>query len=285
MALFVDFLVIFAYFAVIISIGLYKGRGEKTMESFAVGDRNIPWWAVLASIMAAEISAATFLGAPGEGYEYRNFTYAQLAIGTIIARVLVSMIFIKPYYDYRVVSIYEFLLIRFGAKTRNGASIVFLITRALASGTRLYVAAIVLVLGYEMVFHVKLTPGQEMWIYVVALLVLTSFTALYTAIGGIKAVVWTDLIQVTLMFGALGFAIYSLLHVIPGGWATAVERAREIIVNPATVAAQGKAVATAEARDTASHAMDFLNFGLTPGASLWGNIKGVLNANTRSGPC
>src|ERR1700738_1741844 len=113
-----DSLVILAYFAGIISIGLYKGRGDKTMEGFAVGDRNIPWWSVLASLMPAEISAATFLGAPGEGYEYRNFTYAQLAIGTIIARILVSIIFIKPYYDYRVVSIYEFLLIRFGERTR-----------------------------------------------------------------------------------------------------------------------------------------------------------------------
>src|SRR5438094_9828613 len=100
---FLDGFVILLYFVIVISIGLYKGRGDRTMEGFAVGDRNIPWWAVLASILAAEISAATFLGAPGEGYALRNFTYAQLAIGTIIARVIVSFVFIKPYYDYRVV--------------------------------------------------------------------------------------------------------------------------------------------------------------------------------------
>ena len=91
-----DGLVIFAYFAVVLSIGLYKGRGSKSIESFAVGDRSIPWWAVLASILAAEISAATFLGAPGEGYAERNFAYAQLAIGTILARFLIAYIFIKP---------------------------------------------------------------------------------------------------------------------------------------------------------------------------------------------
>ena len=192
-----DSLVILTYFAVIISIGLYKGRGDKTMEGFAVGDRNIPWWAVLASILAAEVSAATFLGAPGEGYEYRNFFYAQLAIGTILARVLVSIIFIKPYYDYRVISIYDFLRVRFGETTKNGASIVFLITRALASGTRLYVAAIVLVLGWENLYHVHALPLQAVWIYVGALFILTAFTAVYTALGGIKAVVWTDLIQAT----------------------------------------------------------------------------------------
>src|SRR5438105_2978860 len=161
-----DGLVIVVYFIVVISIGLYKGRGDTSMEGFAIGDRNIPWWAVLASLLAAEISAGTFLGTPGEGYGLRDFTYVQLAIGTIIARVIVSYVFIKPYYDYRVVSIYQYLLIRFGIGTRNAASAVFLVTRALASGTRLYVAAIILLLGFEMMFGVKPTPKQELGIYV-----------------------------------------------------------------------------------------------------------------------
>jgi SSS family transporter len=273
-----DSLIILTYFSVIISIGLYKGRGDKTMEGFAVGDRNIPWWAVLASILAAEVSAATFLGAPGEGYEYRNYFYAQLAIGTIIARLLVSIIFIKPYYDYRVISIYDFLRVRFGETTKNGASIVFLITRALASGTRLYVAAVVLVLGWEMLYHVHLAPRQAVWIYVAALLLLTAFTAIYTALGGIKAVVWTDLIQATLMFGALGFAIYSLLHLIPGGWATVVARTHEVIVNPADVAKDGPALALRNAQHTAAHALGFWNTGTTPGAGFWPNVRNVLES-------
>ncbi len=209
--------VILAYFIVVIGIGLYKGRGSKTMEGFAVGNRDIPWWAVLASILAAEISAATFLGAPTEGYALRNFSYAQLALGTILARIIVSFVFIKPYYDYRVVSIYEFLLVRFGSLSKNAASAVFLVTRALASGTRLYVAAVVLVLGYEMVTGTKLEPLQQLAIYVAAIAVLTAATSVYTALGGIKAVVWTDVIQATIMFGSLGFAIHSLLGVIPGG--------------------------------------------------------------------
>lgn len=216
--LLVDGLIVFLYFAVIIAIGLYKGRGSKDLESFAVGNRNIPWWAVLASILAAEISAATFLGAPGEGYEKRNFTYAQLALGTILARVIIAYIFIKPYYDFRVVSIYEYLLLRFGTRTKDTASAIFLITRALASGTRLYVAAIVFVMGYEMVSGETLNIWQQVWIYIVALSVITALTALYTALGGIKAVVWTDVIQACIMFGSLGFAIWSLLHTIPGGW-------------------------------------------------------------------
>ncbi|MET0224518.1 MAG: sodium:proline symporter, partial [Terrimicrobium sp.] len=216
--LLVDGLVVFFYFAVIIAIGLYKGRGSKDLESFAVGNRNIPWWAVLASILAAEISAATFLGAPGEGYEKRNFTYAQLALGTILARVVIAYIFIKPYYDFRVVSIYEYLLLRFGTRTKNTASAVFLITRALASGTRLYVAAIVFVMGYEMVSGETLNIWQQVWIYIAALSAITALTAVYTALGGIKEVVWTDVIQACIMFGSLGFAIWSLLRAIPGGW-------------------------------------------------------------------
>jgi SSS family solute:Na+ symporter len=251
---FLDGLVIIAYFVLIVSIGLYKGRGDHSMKGFAIGDRNIPWWAVLASILAAEISAATFLGAPNEGYALRNFTYAQLAIGTILARVVIAYTFIKPYYDYRVVSIYEFLLVRFGQLTKNAASAVFLLTRALASGTRLYVAAVVLVLGYEKVSGVHLAPLQEVGIYVGALVFLTAITALYTAAGGIKAVVWTDLIQATIMFGALGYAIWTLLGRVPGGWSGTLE-------------------ALSAPRDFA-----FFDSGIDPARGLWGNVKSILES-------
>jgi len=252
--LIIDALVILGYFAAVVSIGLYKGRGSNTMEGFAVGDRNIPWWAVLASILAAEISAATFLGAPGEGYALRNFTYAQLAIGTILARIVIAYVFILPYYRYRVVSIYEFLLIRFGRRTRDAASAVFLVTRALASGTRLYVAAVVLVLGYEHFSGAHLEPLQEVAVYVVALVLLTAVTAVYTALGGIKAVVWTDFIQATIMFGALGYAIWALLGRVEGGWAGALS----VLKGPTDLV--------------------FLDTGIQSGLGLWGNVKGILES-------
>ncbi len=224
------------------------------MESFAVGDRNIPWWAVMASILAAEISAATFLGAPGEGYAMRNFTYAQLAIGTIIARFIIAGVFIKPFYDFRVVSIYQYLLLRFGPKTRNASSAVFLVTRALASGTRLYVAAIVIVMTYEQVTGVSLSPFQQVGVYSGALLLLTAVTALYTAMGGIKAVVWTDLIQATLMFGSLGFAIWTLLSRVPGGW-TGVTA---VLNGPKDFA--------------------LFDLGITPGIGFWPNVRSILES-------
>src|SRR5947208_9296911 len=147
----IDSLVLFAYFAIIVFIGLRMGRRERDLEDFALGGRRIPWWAVLASIIAAETSAGTLFGTPGQGYALRNFTYIQLAFGTIIARILVSYIFLKPYYDYKVYSIYEYLTVRFGVPTKNAASAVFMFTRVLASGARLFAAAIALVLAYELI--------------------------------------------------------------------------------------------------------------------------------------
>jgi SSS family transporter len=253
-ALWIDAVVVAVYFALILGIGLRAGRGERTMESFAIGDRNIPWWAVLASILAAEISAATFLGAPGEGYEMRNFTYAQLALGTILARIFIAGVFIKPFYDFRVVSIYQYLSLRFGTRTRNASSALFLVTRALASGTRLYVAAIVLVMAYELWSGTPLAPLPQVAIYTVALVLLTAVTAAYTAAGGIKAVVWTDLIQASLMFASLGFAMWTLLSLIPGGW----QEVRAVLNGPKDFAV--------------------LDLGLTPGAGFWANVKGVLES-------
>ncbi len=218
-----DLVIIGVYFVVIISIGLRAARGQRTMESYAMGDRSLPWWAVLASILAAEISAGTFLGTPSEGFAKRSFLYAQLVIGTVIARLLVAAIFIKPFYHYKVVSIYEFLEIRFGRLTRRLASAVFLLTRSLASGSRLFVAAILLVLAWEVAHPEFRTMApeerfhQELAIYAVAVGLITVLTAVYTTLGGIKAVVWTDLIQVTLMFGSAAYVFFWLLD-RTGGW-------------------------------------------------------------------
>ena len=216
-----DALAVVAYFALVIGVGLSSARHRgKNMREFSVGSRQLPWWAVLASIVAAELSAATFLGTPGEGYHLRNFTYAQLAIGTIIARVIVAYLFIRPFFDNNVVSIYEYLEIRFGKATRDAASAVFLVTRLLASGTRLYVAAVVVVLGYEMVHGAAATATEMIWIYGGAVFLVTALTTLYTAAGGIRAVVWTDVIQASVMGGAVLYALISLWIGV-GGWAGA----------------------------------------------------------------
>ena len=271
----IDGLVILAYFTVVVSIGLYKGRGERSMEGFAIGDRNIPWWAVLASIMAAEVSAGTFLGVPDEGYSLRNFTYGQLAIGTVLARIVVAYLFIQRFYELRVVSIYEFLEARFGRPTKLASSGVFLLTRALASGSRMYVPAILLVVAWQLIKDVHPNQAQTLWLYVGAVGSLTLLTAIYTTFGGIKAVVWTDLFQVFLMFGAMIYAMVTLWHSV-GGWDVIVHQTGRVVLNPAVVASQGEIVARAQAVEVSKHALDFWDWGTVPGAGFWPNVKHVL---------
>ena len=214
-----DLIVIAAYFAGVIGIGVYFSRRNNNTSDFALGGRSIPWWAVLASILAAEISAGTFFGAPGEGFRTRNFTYGQMMAGYLLARLVVSFVFIPAFYRHNVVSIYEFLENRFGPRTRRLASAVFLLTRSLASGSRLWVPTVLLLVIWN-----RLNPGnplsnwEQFWFTGGALVLITLLTAAYTAIGGIKAVIWTDVLQIAVLFGALGFSLWYLLGHIPGGW-------------------------------------------------------------------
>jgi len=222
-----DGLVLLAYFGIIIGIGLSQRSKSGSVEGFALGDRQTPWWAVLASILAAEISAATFLGAPESGFTKGNWTYAQFAIGTIIARIIVSFLFIPLFYRHGVISLYEFLETRFGPRTRSWASATFLVTRVLAMGTRLYVSAIILVLAWQLWRGVPVDAWEKFWIFAGAVILVTLLTALYTAVGGIRAVIWTDFIQVGVLIAALGFSIWWLLGSIPGGWTTATQQMKE----------------------------------------------------------
>jgi Na+/proline symporter len=214
-----DLLVIGVYFAIIVAIGVHFSTRNRDVSEFALGGRSIPWWAVLASILASEISAGTFFGSPGEGFRSRNYTYAQLMVGYLLARLIVSAVFIPAYYRHNVVSIYEFLETRFGPRTRRIASAVFLLTRSLASGSRLWVPTLLLLVIWD-----RMNPGnplgnwEQFWFTGAALVVISLLTAAYTAIGGIKAVIWTDVLQILVLFCALGFSVFFLLGHIPGGW-------------------------------------------------------------------
>ena len=218
-ALSLDLLIIAVYFAIIIGIGVHFSRQSGNVSDFALGGRSIPWWAVLASILAAEISAGTFFGTPGEGFRLRNYTYAQLMVGYLLARLVVSAVFIPAYYKYEVVSIYEFLEVRFGPRTRRLASAIFLLTRSLASGSRLWVPTLLVVVIWNQLNPERpLGDWEQFWVTGVALVVISLLTAAYTAVGGIKAVIWTDVLQIAVLFGALGFSVWYLLGHIPGGW-------------------------------------------------------------------
>jgi SSS family transporter len=248
-----DAIVIFAYFALILGIGLSQRSKSGSMEGFALGDRQIAWWAVLASILAAEISAGTFFGAPGEGYALRNFTYVQLMLGYLLARIVVSAVFIPAYYRHGVVSIYEFLGTRFGPVTHRLSSGVFLITRLLASGTRLWVPTMLIVI----IWHLQnpgltISPSTEFWLTAVALVLITLLTAVYTTLGGIRAVIWTDVLQIIVLVFALGFSLFYLLSHIPGGWSGAT------------------------ALLTGPNDLKVIDLGTQEGLGFWGNVKHVL---------
>ena len=217
----VDGIIILVYFVLITAIGLYMGRREDSLNDFALGGRRVPWWAVMASIIAAETSAATFLGAPGEGYTKKSFAYVQLVLGLIIGRFIVGHVFLKPYFTYRVYTVYDYLGIRFGPWTKGYVSALFLFMRTLASGTRLFIPSLVMVLAYRMFMaggqvHFDQQAVTSVWPYVVAIVLLTIVTCLYTAMGGIKAVIWTDVIQACLMFGGALVAIGTLLYHVGG---------------------------------------------------------------------
>lgn len=214
----IDAIVLIAYFGIILGIGLSQRSKSDSVEGFTLGDRQIAWWAVLASILAAEISAATFLGAPESGYSRQNWSYAQFAIGTVMARIIVSFLFIPIFYKHNVISLYEFLGGRFGPVTRKFASFLFMFTRVLAMGTRLYVSAIILVIAVSMWQGGAVDANTKFWLYAGAVVLVTILTAIYTSVGGIRAVIWTDFIQVGVLVASLGFTIPFLLSKIPGGW-------------------------------------------------------------------
>ena len=247
----IDTAVLLLYFIVIISIGLYMGRKEESLKDFALGGRRIPWWAVLASLIAAETSAGTFFGTPGRRLQSPQlYLLATRASAPFSARILVSYIFIKPYYDYKVYSIYEYLTARFGVPTKNAASAIFMVTRVLASGARLYVAAIALALAYEMIRGVQ--PGQKetLLIYIGSTIAIVILTAIYTTLGGIKAVIWTDLIQASIMIGSALIAV-GLLY------------------------SQSQAAGTKSCNATALRISDFFTTGLDPAKHGWDKIKGM----------
>src|SRR5229473_3506419 len=191
--LLIDGGIVCAYFAMITAIGLYLGRRDRSLSDFALAGRRVPWWAVMASIIAAETSAATFLGVPGEGYTTRSFAYVQIIVGLILGRVVVGHVFLKPYYTFKVYTVYDYLGVRFGPWTKAYVSALFLFMRTLASGTRLFIPSLLMVLAYRL-FVLGAPPrfGDEgvttVGPYLVAIIALTVVTCLYTHVGGLSEV-------------------------------------------------------------------------------------------------
>ncbi len=201
---FVDLLVLIVYMAITVAVGFWVGRGQKNVSSYMLGDRGLPWWAILGSIVATETSTATFLSIPGVGYN-SNMTYLQLAIGYIVGRVLVATIILPMYFRGELFTAYQVLATRFGGATRWCSAVIFLVTRNLGDGLRLYLTAVVL----ERLTGLSLNSS-------IVLIGVT--TIIYTVYGGMKSVVWNDCIQlVVYLLGGLA-ALIVIAQRLPDGW-------------------------------------------------------------------
>ncbi|HEY4000639.1 MAG TPA: sodium/solute symporter, partial [Candidatus Xenobia bacterium] len=200
-----DLGVLVVYFSAVAWIGWRCRGAEHDTRGYLLGGRHIPWWAVLLSIVGTEISALTFVGVPAMAYA-GNWTYLQMAAGAILARVIVARWFVPAYYESEVVSIYEFLARRFGRWTRGAGVALFLVSRVLMSGIRLFAGAILI----QQAFGISGTA---------AIVLVAVVGTLYTVAGGIKAVIWTEVLQVGVMFGGAVAAAAVMIHGIPGGLA------------------------------------------------------------------
>lgn len=209
----IDYGVIGVYLVAITAFGSWFARYQKTTRDYFLTGRSIPWWAICFTIVATETSTLTFIGIPATAYA-GNMTFLQLAIGYVIGRVLVSALFIPAYFRGDLFTSYELLQRRFGTRVKTLAAVIFLVTRSLADGIRLFTTALVI----SVVTQVPVT-----WVAVV----LGAAMIVYTMRGGVSAVIWTDVVQMFVyVAGAVAVAV-ALLNRIPGGWEEVVRVGQE----------------------------------------------------------
>lgn len=207
----IDYVIIAVYLTGIAIFGIVSGGKQKTVKDYFLGSKVVPWWAVCFSIVAAETSTLTFISIPGLAY-LTNLNFLQVTVGYLLGRIVVAFVFLPAYSRGELKTAYTFLEYRFGGTTRSFASIVFLFTRVAADGVRLFATAIPL----------KLMMGIS---YPTAILIMALVALIYTYTGGIKGVIWVDVIQMFTYLGGAVLAGIFLLNLIPGGWDTVVDSA------------------------------------------------------------
>jgi SSS family transporter len=204
----IDLAIVVAYVAAVTLFGLWTGRGARTINDYSAGGRNLPWWVLMVSIVATETSTVTFLSIPGFAFG-RDLTWLQIALGFAVGRILVALWMLPPYFRGSLLTSYEVLAQRFGGSTRQAASLLFIVTRTLADGIRLFLTSLVL---HEM------TGLPIPWAVTGVGLVMI----VYTYVGGVKAVVWTEFVQFGIYVGGALLAFYLLLERLPGGFPQAL---------------------------------------------------------------
>ena len=207
----IDFAILALYLAGITLFGAHFRRGQQNLRDYFLGGRTAPWWAIACSIVATETSTLTIIGTPGIAYG-GNLGFLQLVLGYLVARVILCVVLVPQYFQGEFYTAYQLLEKRFGPRIKSAAAVVFVCTRALAEGVR--ISAI------GKVVSVAFGTGDR-----TSILIIATLTLFYTFEGGMRAVIWTDVIQFALYMAGSIAAFFLLLHKIPGGWPTVTQAA------------------------------------------------------------
>lgn len=212
-----DAFVLAVYLAGTTALGMWLGRHQRNARDYFVAGQRVPWWAILFSVVATETSALTFISIPGVAY-IGNFTFLQVATGYLLGRIVIAFTLLPRYYHGELVTAYALLERRFGVATRRFASIVFMLTRAFADSVRIFATAIpiAIIIG-------PILPAAA--VRPTSILLLGVLTLIYTFYGGMRAVIWTDVVQTLVYVGGGVAAVVLLSQGVPGGWGEIFTRA------------------------------------------------------------
>src|SRR5215471_6865360 len=204
-----DLAIILVYLAGITMFGAHFRRGQKNLRDYFLGGRTAPWWAICLSIVSAETSTLTIVGTPALAFA-GNLGFLQIVLGYLLARFVISLLFLPHYFRGEMFTAYELMRRRFGERIGKLTASIFLVTRAMAEGVRVF--------AISLVISIVLGTGEIASIVLIVLL-----TLFYTFEGGMTAVIWTDVVQMTLyVLGAVASFVV-ILGKIPGGWAHVAE--------------------------------------------------------------
>jgi solute:Na+ symporter, SSS family len=199
-----DLAIIALYLVGITLFGLRFRKRHRSLRDYFLAGRDIPWWAIALSIVAAETSTLTIISIPGLAYD-TNFTFLQVVMGYIVGRVVISFVLLPHYFRGDLYTAYELIERRFGRGLRSLTAALFLLTRTAAEGVRVYAVSIVVAIA--------LGTGE-----VTSIAIITILTLIYTFEGGLAAVIWTDVVQTTIYVGGTIVGLGTILHILPGGW-------------------------------------------------------------------
>ena len=210
-----DLALIACYLLGITLFGLRFRKGQRSLREYFLADRNIPWWAIAFSIVAAETSTLTIIGIPGLAYD-TNFTFLQLVMGYLVGRAVISYVLLPHYFRGDLYTAYQLIERRFGQRLRSLTAGLFLATRAAAEGVRVFAVAIVVGIALGPLLGGISEFRQD----VISISVVTFLTLLYTFEGGMAAVIWTDVVQLFIYVVGTLAGLFTILHLVPGGWST-----------------------------------------------------------------